>query len=437
MSTLFLNFPFWYVHGLDLPIRCLLPLYAAPLAVASLLIAALFFMGPALATHALERPLFHVLQNSLGSIPAFALRLCCVLFLVLWIADMIAVPVLWLSPFILRRNVSAAESGIIAAAILIFLFITGLQSLRTSAKLALFTNKLGVALLVAALIRVHQGWPAALKGFPSSASSPASDLWHGLSLLGFYVAPLALLAANFGCRSAARKQVGMTALMGIAVPLFGTLLFVGVIAIATFHSQCYRPSLNPNVAMALWGGDAGSAVAGPMMLAAITMFGAVRFGTRALAYAVPIRAPGSRLGWVLLVPIIGATVWASLNQDDPRISAVLEGLVGSLAVAGAVLTADVVIGKRLPQNVRKVDWVGVTALLAGLAAPFHMPHAMFNAAADSWWHPWLLPSYGAGFLVCLLGRVVQRTVFGTLTSPPGAAGAAGGRSEPDSSARFG
>ena len=327
MATLFVNFPFWFVHGLDFPMHSPLPFYAGLLAVASLLIAALFFMGPALATQALGRPLLGTLENSLGSIPAFALRLCCVLFLVLWIGDLVALPALRLPHFILRRDVSSTESAIIAAGLLTFLFITGLQSMRTAAKLALFTNKLGIALLIAALLRVHQGWPAALKGFPSPVvSSPVSDVCQGLSLLTFYVAPLALLSANFGRRTTARKQVAITALMGIALPLFGTLLFVGVIVVATFHSQFYRPSLNPNIVMALWGDVADSALPGPMMLAAITMFGAVRFGARALADSISVRAVPSRLRWVVFPPITGAMVCVSLNPYAPSLSTALHSI---------------------------------------------------------------------------------------------------------------
>jgi hypothetical protein len=277
-ATLFLNFSFCFVHGTDVWMFCPLPLYAGLLADGALLITAFFFLGPALATQTARRPLLTVIRNSLGAIPAFGMRLCGILFIVLWIANLVSVPG-WLLRFILHRNVSSTESGLIAAVVLVFLFITGLQSLRISAKLALFTNKLAIAVLVAALLRVHQGWPAVLEMVPiSSERSVVSDLWHGLSLLSFYVAPLAFLAADFGYRIPGRKQVVKTALMGISLPLAGTLLFVGVISVATLHSRFYTPSLNPNIAMALWGHGAGSSLPGVMMLATITMFSAVRFG---------------------------------------------------------------------------------------------------------------------------------------------------------------
>ena len=147
IATLFLNLPFWYVHGLDLPMFWAFPLYVGILASGALLITALFFIGPARAIQAAKRPLFGLVENSLGSIPAFGLRACAVLFLELWIANLIAVPLSWWSSLILRRDVSSVELGVIASAVLLWVFVTGLQSLGTSAKLALFTNKLGIAIL--------------------------------------------------------------------------------------------------------------------------------------------------------------------------------------------------------------------------------------------------------------------------------------------------
>jgi len=64
--------------------------------------------------------------------------------LVLWMANSIAVRALWWVDSILRRNVSTKEFWITAAAIVGLVFFTGLQSTKTAAKLALFTNKLGI-----------------------------------------------------------------------------------------------------------------------------------------------------------------------------------------------------------------------------------------------------------------------------------------------------
>jgi hypothetical protein len=408
MATLFLNFPFWYVHGDDLPMFWPLPVYACLLGVATLLITALFFVGPALAMHTAKRSLSGVVEDSLGSISAFGFRICYVLFLVLWMASLIAVTPPW--PYMSRWDVSSTNLGLIVAGILVFVFFTGVRSLRTRAKLAWFSNRLGIAILIAALFRVHEGLPAVLKGFPIADRSAASEFSHGFSLLAFYVAPLALLAASLGYRNSGRKQVAKTALMGIVLPLFGTLLFVGVINVATGFSPLYQPSLNPNVAMALWAHAAHSYLPGPMMVVAITMFGPARFGASAVADFVSIRDRGSRPRWVLFGCLIGAIAWASLHSFETSLSNVFEMSARCLAVTGAVLTADVVVRRREVERVRRFDGVGVVALLAGLGTPLYLPSWIVGTAADSWWHPWLLPSYGVGFAVCVAGRALQKAV---------------------------
>jgi len=74
--------------------------------------------------------------------------------------------------------------------------------------------------------------------------------------------------------------------MGFAVPLFAVLMMIGVTNVATVKSSFYQPSLNPNVVMALWGHAARSSLPGRMLIVAVTMFGALRFGLRSLAETV-------------------------------------------------------------------------------------------------------------------------------------------------------
>lgn len=409
-ATLFLNFPFWYMHGLDLPMYFPLPLYAALVGAGVLVLTGIFFLGPALAVQASRRPLLNAIENSFGSIPALGVRLCCVLFLALWVANLVAAPGLWWLSDILRRDVSSAETGFVAAAVVAFLFITGFHGLRTSAKLALFSNKLGAAILVAAMLRVHAGWPSALDGFPPPlAPRLVSQMLQGFSRLGFYLAPLAILAADFGYRSHGQKQVAMTGFMGITLPLFVTTLFVGVMNVATVASPIYQPSLSPTVAMALWAHAARSALPARMMVAMITVFGAGRFGARALERFASIPTFGKVLNRGILVGLVGATVWVTFHQDTPGISAAFEVSSTCLAVAAAILTADVVTGmtrvERLP---KRVDLVALIALAAGAATPWYLPRWILVTTAEPWWHPWLLPSYGVGFLVCLCGRIAER-----------------------------
>lgn len=134
-AVLFLNLFFWYAHSVDLWMSSSLPIYATLIATAAVLVAALFFVGPALAIHRAGKPLFEVFTQSFGSIPGLALRVCCGVFLVVWISSFLWFPGRWL----LWQAVSPINVGIIAGFILLFLFFTGLPSLRTTATLAVFS----------------------------------------------------------------------------------------------------------------------------------------------------------------------------------------------------------------------------------------------------------------------------------------------------------
>jgi hypothetical protein len=346
-ATLFLNFPFWYIHGNDLWMRYAFPVYTCVLALASVLTTVVFFVGPAFACQQSGRGLLGTVENSLGSIPAYCVRLCCLWFLVVWIAGLIAVPVSSQLTFILRTEVSSVQSAALAGVLLAFLFLTGLQSLQASARLALFTNKLGFAVLVAAFLRVHEGWPAALTGFSGSPErSAVLEVWRGLSVLAFYVAPLAFLAGDLVHRMETRKDAVMMGVMGIALPICGTLLLVGMIDVATLASQYYQPSLNPTVAMALWGKAAGSALPARMMITAITMFGAARFGASALATSVSTRWCAGRLVWVPLGCLIAVIAWCSIHPYAAGLTVSMDVSAMFLVVTAAVLSGDVVSGRR-------------------------------------------------------------------------------------------
>ena len=338
----------------------------------------------------------------MGSIPALVLRLCCVVFLALWIASVLAVPALWWVEVVFWTGVSSTVVQLIAVGIAALVFVTGLQSTRTGGRLALFTNKLGIALLLAALIRVHGGFPAALNGFGHGDRS-AIELWQGLSRLVFYAGPLALLASNFGYRSQSRRQVTMIGLGGFVLPIFGTLLLTGLINIATLKSPVYQPSLNPTVGMALWAHAASSALPPRMMFAAITVFGAMRFGARALADYVPMQLATSPRSWIWLGGLVLAVAWFGLHQDAPDRVTVLDVSATILISAAAVVTADVITGAHRDKRERRIDWVGTAALLAGLAC---LPIWMWATGAEPWTHTWLLPSYGMAMLVCVVGRSV-------------------------------
>ena len=394
-ATLFLNFPFWG-YSLELGAIYTLPVNAGVIAIVALLITALFFAGPALASHAAQRPLFDVVACSIGSIPAYCLRICCVWFLVRWVAGVIAWPALYVV-----GNIPPYERWAILFALLGLLFITGLQSFQTSAKLALFSCKLGLAVLAAALIRVHHGWPAIYAGFPNNTVySPVSIVWHGLSELALGLAPVLFLAADFGYRMRGRKQAAMAAVMGVAMPLWGTLLIASAISVATYASPYYTPSLNPDVGMALVSKAAQSALPGRIMIITMTAFGAVRFGARAIATAVATPVHGRWFVRVVFGCLSGVIAWCCVGDWNP-----IQTTSGSvtdvcLAAAAAVVTADFVSGKRRPEPVPKIDWIGFTALLAGFATAYIVQFWILQANAEAG----LLPLYAVAFAVCTLGR---------------------------------
>jgi hypothetical protein len=309
----------------------------------------------------------------------------------------------------LERKASPAELGIGAAAVLMFLFFTGQQSFQTRARLAAFTNKLGIAILVAALLRVHEGWPALLGPFnPDEDRGWLWYAWSAFSMLALYVAPLALLAADLGRRSHDRKQVAILSVMGVALPLFVALFLVGVIGTATLASPYYRPSLQPTVAMALWSKAARSALPGRVLVAAVTIFGAVRFGGTSLVEATPICTTGNARRWLLLACFAGAIAWCSSHLFTPAFFLGLDWSARCLAVTGAVITIDFLTGKRHAGQVRKIDWVSLIAVVGGLATPLYVPHGPVAVTRFPWWYPWVVPSYVVAFFMCLGSRVAQK-----------------------------
>jgi FtsH-binding integral membrane protein len=400
-ATLFLNLFFWYAHSIDLWMSSRLPVYAALIAAAAVLVAALFFIGPALATHRARKPLFDMLADSFGSVIGYALRACCVVFLLAWISSFFA----FLGFF--QQIVSPINILIIAGVILSFLFFTGLQSPRVNATMATFTNKLGFAILIAALLRVRHGWPMVWNGLPGTERQPlTASLWQGVSLLAYDLAPLSLFAAGLGSRVRERRYIVATAFTGIVLPLFGVLLLMGIINVAIFSSGFYQPSLNPNVGMALFSGAARSAVPGRLAIAAITTFGAARFGVRSLTDVIAFRSFGKKITWALLAGLGLVILWCSMHPYDTFLAAAFETSALVLTVAGAVLCADLITGRTQMARSRTFDWIGATAL--GVGALTSVCGAFFVAIANPYWHPWLLPSFGMVFLVALAGGTIQR-----------------------------
>jgi len=77
IATLFLNFWFYFSAGQ-------LPLSLVDALLAPLLIPALFFVGPAFASRGTG--LFPKIQSSFGTVPGYAIRLCAIVYLTIWMA---------------------------------------------------------------------------------------------------------------------------------------------------------------------------------------------------------------------------------------------------------------------------------------------------------------------------------------------------------------
>ena len=131
-----------------------------------------------------------------------------------------------------------------------------------------------------------------------------------------------------------------------------------------------------------------------MMLAAITAFGAVRFGSRAMGELLPMRSVASRWRWLPLGCAGATTLWLTGHPFAPRFSLVGEGTARLLAATAAVLTADAAARKKWNEPVRQIEAGGAIALLAGLFRPTDPE--------------WLLPSYLIVFAVRLAIHSLQR-----------------------------
>jgi hypothetical protein len=400
LATLFLNVPFWMMDGDEFWIFSRPPVAVAVLSVAALLCAALFFVGPTVAARtASSFP--SMLAERLGSIPGFFIQIACVTYLVIWISRLLALVCRWLQPPYYPAQ-PAIQPRLLAGAILLLVYVTGCQSVSVNAALAKFTIRLALAILIAALIRVRSGWPAIPTGFdPFSQRSLAEDTWRGFSNLSFYVAPLALLASAFGTRLANRKQVATTALFGIVVPLAGSLTIVTALNVATHASRFYRPSLNPNIVMALVSGVSRTGERAILLIFAITVLGVLRFSVARLKEAAAVRWVPPRFAWIPFGCLISAIVWSSVHADWEVMVPAAERSTEILAAVAAILTVDAVM-RRQSHQPQAFDWPATLSLLCGIGIPAF--GRFWWSSEDSWGHPWLLPTYGITFMVHLVAR---------------------------------
>ncbi|MCX6599924.1 MAG: hypothetical protein NTV70_26525 [Acidobacteria bacterium] len=406
LATLFLNFHLFTglgSHAMD----------AAGCFAVAILMPLLFFAGPAVLVHTTQRSILRLLEDSIGTMPTVAVRLCAVVFLSLWIAGLLAWPVFWAAKMSMPEP--SLRSTAVGAIALMFLFHTAMQSTHTTAKLALFTNKLGIVILVAALIRARDGWDAIPANVEiTSIFTPLQPLSWAMSNLAQYAAPFGLLTAQYASRMPSRRTVALTILTGVTLPVFGVMLLSGFVAVATRNSDLYQPSLSPNVGMALFAHTAASAAWSRGLLVAISAFGALRLGVWALAKWSSLPSQG-KLRWACeIVGAVAIAVLALWPFAEPVVA--LHGIAAKcLTLVGAVVTADCVMRNACGPAPRRFDPVGTIALVAGLGIALWLAEEIQRSQAQ-WWLHWLFPSYAVSFGATCIGRLVQRRASSQMNS---------------------
>ncbi len=409
LATLFLNFAFWYDHGNALWLPYPLPIAVVLIAAVSAFLTICFLTLPALAAHRHPNGLFGAVESSLGTFPAHTIRLCAIWFVATFLNTFLRLASRQLR-HILDRDTDSRELLLSATLLLAFLGYTALQSHETNFTLAKFSNRLGIAFLLAAAIRLHEAWPQALPLLLSSGPErPGTFDYQRLSRLAFDLAPLGFLGAACAARIDTEKNTIRTTLLGFAFPLGAVLLALSSINFATFHSSFYRPSLEPTIAMAVWGGAATSYLSGFILITIVTTFGAARFAIR----AIPAAMPNPRLHLLAVVTTLAIAIaiflWRQLLQQQP-FPTEFETSSVILAIAAAILSADAL--HRRPTTPKRIDWTATAALLLAFAFAYSISQST-HPALESWWRPWIFPSYLTAFTITLAGRKLQPLITPT------------------------
>ena len=214
--------------------------------------------------------------------------------------------------------------------------------------------------------------------------------------------PSCFLAADVGRRTQGRRQVGRICLYGLALPLAVSLLLISFLDLATFASPYYQPSLESNIAMALWGHVQHSYIPGFLMISIITAFGAVRFGIKLLVDHLSLALDKNRR-WFVLFGLLGVTALLPNRFDWQRY---LLWPTILLAAGAGVITVGFAMPNMRREQFKQFDWIGVAALLGACAMPICV--TVFRTTSDLGEYPWLLPGYGVAALICFAGRVARQ-----------------------------
>lgn len=405
LATLFLNFFFWFVPANHFWSSGPFSWFVVSVVLVPALVLAVFFLGPALATHRAGQSLFDLAESSFGSWPARAFRCACVTTNLLWIAGLTGVTSFVILSWAHDHELSRAESALPLLLLACFLVATGHQSLSTSAKLALFTNKLGIALLIAGVIRMHAYAELAEPHAPGNWGSEWPNLLNQAAGPLLFVGPMSFLAADFGRRCRTQVDLAKIGVFGLGLPMAGVLLLTGIVQRATLRAHGELGGL-ANIAVALWGDDAHKFVPPFMAIALITLFGAARFNVRTLVESLGPLCPDRRIQFAFAL-IAAALAVALATAPGELITRSIEISAGFMASAAAVLSVDFLLRKTSRHEPRRIDWTAVAAFLAGWAA-------------SDWAGSWSATSYEfartasilmpftASSAVCLLGRTAHK-----------------------------
>jgi hypothetical protein len=395
LATVFLNLAFFYDYGVVLWIPGPFVNTAGALLGTAAGITLLFFVGPALSSG---------LEDCLGKVPALAIRVCGVVFLAHFVAKLIAWPTWRYLPLLGEGHVSTAQKSAAAIALLSLVWITSLQSNRALGRMALFTIKLSLALMIAALVRTRDGLPALATGFKSQAA-----IFQQISDLSAYAAPILVLAAL----KTHREYAARVATWGVALPLALSLLANGAIGLTTLFSGYYQPSLQPTILMALWSRARASYTMGFELIALISVFGAARFGLHILLEEIRTLAPVKSWRLSIYSGLAFVILWQShdFSFTAPQ---VFEFCITGLAAAGGLLSA-----RYCAATPGRIDVPGAIALVAGWTTPLYLRSFLYAKPYDDWCHPAILPAYG----IALASGLIVRGITPELTQPKTIAGA--------------
>ncbi|MFN7918587.1 MAG: hypothetical protein U0Q16_00730 [Bryobacteraceae bacterium] len=288
----------------------------------------------------------------------------------------------WLTPRDYGTAINPAGLVLPATWVLVTVavFLSGLGSLATHAKQARFTIKLTAALAIAAVVRSDDYWP---EGLAAVAANVRRYSLGGIERLLAEALPLAVLAASRIRCGVSRRDVWLSGLCGATIPLIVAILLI------EFLQPAPQPKWTVAIDGALWGSDARAFIPAKQLLAAITLFGCIRFASATMVDA----GRDLRVKPVYLALILAVAMAIPVGAYNVRYWA-----AKGLCTAAAVITAD----QWLSRSSRWKAWI---AWACGLAVPFvFQAIPSVGSIRESHYYSWFLLSYATAFFARLALR---------------------------------